>query len=168
MYYLLLMASLNVFVFFLVVMCGASLTKNLEHTMLATLYLTTLAFGYIQPSSDVSLGTTLERIVFSPDYSELSFKDSMVNEMNMYILYATLFVTMPFMILNILDHGEQNQRFPVPIIFGSLCGHLIGVFVATLVGLFRLKRLASGKLPFSALNKPASSSPSKKAGYFRA
>jgi hypothetical protein len=164
--YLFMMAILNALVFFLAIMCGASPSENLIHTVLSTVYFTTLAFGYIQPSSDVSLGTTVERVVLSPDYSELSFKESMVNEMNMCILYATFFVTIPFMILNILDHGEQNQRWPVPVVLGALCGHLVGGGAGTLLGVYRLYRLGSGKLPFSASNKARASPPTDRKNYF--
>ena len=49
---------------------------------------------------------------------------------NRYVMYATLFVTIPFQILNILDHGNQIQRWPIPIILGSTIGHCIGCIIA--------------------------------------
>lgn len=51
------------------------------------------------------------------------------NENNRYIMYAVIFVTIPFQILNVLDHGSQIQRWPVPIILGSTVGHCIGCFI---------------------------------------
>jgi len=52
---------------------------------------------------------------------------------NRYILYTTILVTIPFQILNILDHGDQFQRWPMPIIIGATVGHCFG----TLIGLMR-------------------------------
>ncbi len=152
-----MMVILNLFVLGLAIMCGASPTENLYHTILATTYFTTLAFGYIQPSVDgeVPLSTTLERVVLSPDYGgrDQKFKESLVNEMNGAILYAVFFITIPFMVLNVLDHGEQNQRWPLPIILGGLCGHLLGVGGGTIIGVYRLYRLGSGKAPYTPINK---------------
>jgi len=140
-----MMAGLNVIIFCIATLCGASPFHNIQHTMLATVYFSTLAFGYIQPNLKSSQDT-IEKVVFAPDYSnELNFMENLVNEMNCWILYATCGVTIPFMILNILDHGDQLQRWPLPIIVGSLCGHIIGVVVGTLVGVYRLHRTRFGK-----------------------
>ena len=156
--YMLMMIMLNAFVLFVAIGCGASPDHNMKHTVLATIYLTTLAFGYIQPSVDEPFRVTLQRVILAPDYNdhgrdrerELSYKDHLVNELNCCMLYSTFLVTVPFMILNILDHGDQNQRWPVPIILGSLCGHLIGIFIGSIVGFYRLHRLAQRTVSFTA------------------
>lgn len=49
---------------------------------------------------------------------------------NRYIMYSTTIITIPFQILNILDHGNQIQRWPIPIILGSTIGHCIGCIIA--------------------------------------
>ena len=156
--YMLMMIMLNAFVLFVAIGCGASPDHNMKHTVLATIYLTTLAFGYIHPSVDEPFRVTLQRVILAPDYNdhgrdrerELSYKDHLVNELNCCMLYSTFLVTVPFMILNILDHGDQNQRWPVPIILGSLCGHLIGIFIGSIVGFYRLHRLAQRTVSFTA------------------
>ena len=51
------------------------------------------------------------------------------NGINRYVMYTTLIVTVPFQILNILDHGKQIQRWPIPIIVGSMIGHLLGCII---------------------------------------
>ncbi len=51
------------------------------------------------------------------------------DQINRYIMYSTILVAIPFQILNILDHGEQIQRWPMPIILGSTIGHCLGCSV---------------------------------------
>ena len=192
--YMVMMATLNLVVLFIAILCGASPFQNLHHTTLATVYFTTLAFGYIQPGIDdgngnsngngtstslihgrfQSIKTTIEKVLFAPDYDYYSSVNNtniisnssdvnvsaessspqlnnlkenlLVNELNCYILYGTILTTIPFMVLNILDHGDQNQRWPMPILLGALCGHIVGIVLGTLVGLYRLTRLRFGKI----------------------
>jgi len=53
-------------------------------------------------------------------------------------LYMTLAFLIPFSILSVLDHGDQKQRWPVPVLmggtygfaFGSIAGLFLAYFVA--------------------------------------
>ncbi len=55
------------------------------------------------------------------------------DEINGYIMYVTIFTTVPFQILNILDHGKQIQRWPLPIVLGCTIGHCIGSILGLVV-----------------------------------
>jgi len=144
--YLIMMAALTIILFFISILCGASPFVNVHHSLLACFYLATLGFGYIQPKADESIQTAIKRVIVGPDYSELPYIDCLVNEMNGCIMYSVLGVmTVPFMILTVLDGGFQIQRWPLPMILGTFCGHMIGITVGTLVGIYRLYRLPRKK-----------------------
>ena len=71
-------------------------------------------------------------------------------EMNSCIVYSTCGITIPFMILNILDHGNQLQRWPVPILVGALVGHVVGGLIAIVVGWYRLYQWKKEKIGFTS------------------
>lgn len=45
---------------------------------------------------------------------------------------ATLLITIPFQILQILDSGNQVQRWPIPLVLGSTVGWVVGSVVGLL------------------------------------
>jgi len=141
MNYMIMMAALSLIVLVISILCGASPIANVHHTVLASMFFTQMAFGYIQPNDDEPIQIAVKRVFLAPDYSEFSFIENMVNELNCYILYGTIFMTIPFAVLNILDGGLQIQRWPMPVILGSFYGHIFGIIVGTCVALYRLNRL---------------------------
>jgi len=150
---------LAVVIYLLSLLLGAPLWKWLWHTMLASLYVSSLAFGFIQSNrntksleGNVSYITLLLRpiihimigpdshltpaggeeakVIKKPEGSKLGFGNwTALDQINRCILYSTFLIMIPFMILNILDHGDQLQRWPVPILLGSTVGHFVGVGV---------------------------------------
>lgn len=52
--------------------------------------------------------------------------------MKTFRLYATLLITIPFQILQILDSGIQVQRWPIPQVLGSTVGWVVGSVVGLL------------------------------------
>lgn len=137
-HYIVLMFLLTVVLLSMAILCGASPFENLSHTVLAIMYLTTMMFGYMQPNIQDSLNVTVKRLLLGPDdHSELNFIESLSMEMNSIILYSTVLVTIPFGILNILDAGMQMQRWPMPLIIGSFTGHMLGIVLSMLMGIYR-------------------------------
>jgi GPI biosynthesis protein family Pig-F. len=152
--YLVMMAVLTVILFCISILCGASPFANVHHSLLASFYVATLGFGYIQPKADESIQMAIKRVIVVNDYHELPFIDCLVNEMNGYVLYSVVAVTVPFMILNVLDGGFQIQRWPLPIILGSFCGHIIGITLGTLLGVYRLYRMPRKREMTPSLTSP--------------
>lgn len=151
-----LQVLLAVVIHLLGILLGAPIGRKwFWHSVLASLYVSSLAFGFIQSNrntkpleGNVSYITLLLRpivhIMIGPDSpadgeeskmlksedSKLGFSNwTMLDQINRCILYSTFLIMVPFMILNILDHGDQIQRWPVPIILGSTVGHVVGVVV---------------------------------------
>ena len=63
------------------------------------------------------------------DNDEKNLNEAMIDDNHIFtrwIMYATIITTIPFQILNILDHGIQIQRWPIPMILGATIGHCIG------------------------------------------
>mmetsp|Transcript_19222 Transcript_19222/g.28795 ORF Transcript_19222/g.28795 Transcript_19222/m.28795 type:complete len:291 (-) Transcript_19222:94-966(-) len=58
---------------------------------------------------------------------------SIGDEISRHTMYVTIFVTVPFQILNILDHGMQIQRWPLPILLGCTIGHCLGSIIGPVV-----------------------------------
>lgn len=154
---------LAVVIFFLSILLGASPWKWLWHTVLASLYVSSLTFGFIQSKRcDVNPDVNVKSSEGSGAYIRL-FLDPIVHimigpespplaggvestavqnsegstsgfgswtafdQINRCVVYSVMIITVPFMILNILDHGDQIQRWPVPILLGSTVGHVVGV-----------------------------------------
>jgi len=139
----LLQLSFAFFIFFLSILLGASPWKWVSQTALASLYFSSNALAFIEPncsevnSDSFSFITLLldpvVRIVVGPDFDLTTEGDTkkrswtLSDEINRFILYSTLLVTIPFMILNVLDNGNQIQRWPVPVLLGSTVGLIVGV-----------------------------------------
>jgi membrane associated rhomboid family serine protease len=119
------------------------------------MFFTQMAFGYIQPYDDEPIQIAVKRVFLAPDYSEFTFIENMINELNCYISYGTIFMTIPFAVLNILDGGLQIQRWPMPVILGSFYGHIFGIVVGTFVALYRLNRLRWRKRDWEQPTKPS-------------
>ncbi len=151
--YLFMMGTLFGSVLFGFILCGASPFENVSHTLLASWYFTLHTFGYCRPPPSTKDRFSLQGIIvhlFSngEDESEVSGETitSPISEskdrISRFVMYTTLFVTIPFQILHILDHGDQIQRWPIPVILGSTIGHCLGSSIGLLlewIYLFRSK-----------------------------
>lgn len=142
----------------IIIQCGASPRENIKQTMLASLFISTLACGFLQPDPsntfidvirNVVLGTDTERSNDGSSFSTptetskaapmlMGDSDIILTVMNQCVFYGTIGVTTPFMILNILDHGSQIQRWPVPILLGGTVGYIVGNVIAIISGLLLL------------------------------
>eukprot|EP00532_Pseudo-nitzschia_australis_P013803 CAMPEP_0168208268 /NCGR_PEP_ID=MMETSP0140_2-20121125/1973_1 /TAXON_ID=44445 /ORGANISM="Pseudo-nitzschia australis, Strain 10249 10 AB" /LENGTH=99 /DNA_ID=CAMNT_0008134645 /DNA_START=623 /DNA_END=920 /DNA_ORIENTATION=+ len=48
-------------------------------------------------------------------------------------LYMTIAFVIPFSILSVLDHGNQQQRWPVPVLMGGTYGFAFGSIAGLIV-----------------------------------
>jgi hypothetical protein len=72
-------------------------------------------------------------VFFGDDKHKSLHCDDNDTMMNTCRFYATLLITIPFQILQILDSGLQVQRWPIPLLLGSTVGWVVG----NIVGLLR-------------------------------
>mmetsp|Transcript_3127 Transcript_3127/g.6787 ORF Transcript_3127/g.6787 Transcript_3127/m.6787 type:complete len:271 (-) Transcript_3127:20-832(-) len=116
--------------FAIVILAGASPFVDTLHTFLASLYAISLAFGpslifdareYLQ-----SPEKTLVLLLCGPPWQGPCHK------IDSFALYGTFIAMVPTMILRILDHGDQVQRWPFPMLLGSSIGYCAGSFVGIL------------------------------------
>eukprot|EP00540_Astrosyne_radiata_P023621 CAMPEP_0116867734 /NCGR_PEP_ID=MMETSP0418-20121206/26787_1 /TAXON_ID=1158023 /ORGANISM="Astrosyne radiata, Strain 13vi08-1A" /LENGTH=121 /DNA_ID=CAMNT_0004503589 /DNA_START=214 /DNA_END=576 /DNA_ORIENTATION=- len=91
------------------VLCGASPTKNVIHTLLSAWYMVTLL---LMGSSQTSDGDWLSNKNVSMPQGKLS----------RCRVYGTILIAIPFQLLHILDWGAQIQRWPLPILIGCTTG----------------------------------------------
>jgi hypothetical protein len=97
--------------------CGANPQQDLFHTILASFYMASLL--------------TLNPFVFAK--TTLYDDDDDNTLMKTSRFYATLLMTIPFQILQILDSGLQVQRWPIPLLLGSTVGWMVGNIVGLLL-----------------------------------
>ena len=133
--------------FVAILLCGADPWNNVIHTLGSALYLTNLA------------------LVMHP-WSDTDLKSSFAESMNHYLdgndsmtcsrFYGTVFGTIPFQVLNILDWGSQVQRWPLPILIGSTYGWIGGTLVGIMVSHGRTQIAnASGTQEGNVTKKPS-------------
>lgn len=79
------------------ILCGAHPILNIEHTLLAALYMSCLLLWHPNDDDDDNTKERLHR-------------------------NTILLVAIPFQILHILDTGLQVQRWPIPILIGGSVG----------------------------------------------
>lgn len=127
------------------ILCGASPFEHLSHTLLASWYFTILTFGYyIPPKKNVIVHVLMgeqDNLVQQGREKEVNDEMKMMtidveSRGARIIMYTTLIVTIPFQILHILDHGDQIQRWPIPIILGATMGHICGCVIELILGLY--------------------------------
>lgn len=130
---------LQFIIFLIVILSGASPVEHIHHTLLASAYLSNLMFSYIPPSHErLTLFHSIGNVVMAfsifnrsesgkiQNQSLFHMMQERIIEFNACILYSIIGFLCPIMILNILDHGEQYQRWPLPIILAALIGHITG------------------------------------------
>eukprot|EP00534_Pseudo-nitzschia_fraudulenta_P012317 CAMPEP_0201217338 /NCGR_PEP_ID=MMETSP0851-20130426/190008_1 /ASSEMBLY_ACC=CAM_ASM_000631 /TAXON_ID=183588 /ORGANISM="Pseudo-nitzschia fraudulenta, Strain WWA7" /LENGTH=232 /DNA_ID=CAMNT_0047506985 /DNA_START=107 /DNA_END=805 /DNA_ORIENTATION=+ len=106
-------------------LCGIDLVGTWQHSVPAALFLATLMCTNLTEKRTSKL---MEELPFY-DHSDL---------LSSCRLYMTLAFLIPFSILSVLDHGDQKQRWPVPVLmggtygfaFGSIAGLFLAYFVA--------------------------------------
>ena len=133
--------SATAVIWIMAIVAGASPTKDLYHTGLASLYLATLTVVVTTspgtpPPQQSNYGFWQSRLALpalnSEDYPSINTNTHFSNQLLAACqIHATLFVTVPFQVLRLYDWGSQIQRWPLPMILGSTYGFVVG----TLVGL---------------------------------
>jgi len=145
-------------VFLLCVLSGASPLEHVPHTVLASIYVSVLAFGppFFHPGFfDSSLG--LFRLLAgtetpssadgddsnlappNPAPAPVKSRGFALKPREVVDRWAMLGVfagNVPSSILLVLDHGSQIQRWPVPLILGSSIGFGIGSCLGVLLCIF--------------------------------
>eukprot|EP00531_Pseudo-nitzschia_arenysensis_P011686 CAMPEP_0116124988 /NCGR_PEP_ID=MMETSP0329-20121206/5573_1 /TAXON_ID=697910 /ORGANISM="Pseudo-nitzschia arenysensis, Strain B593" /LENGTH=222 /DNA_ID=CAMNT_0003619003 /DNA_START=73 /DNA_END=741 /DNA_ORIENTATION=- len=119
-------------VFVMFGMCGIDLVATWQHTLNAALFLTTVLCCNL---TDKRSGNILEELPFY-DHSDI---------MSTTRLYMTLAICIPFSILSVLDHGEQKQRWPVPIFMGGTYGFAFGTILGLILSYLQNKKKAKAK-----------------------
>lgn len=99
--------------------CGIDIVDTWQHSLNTAVFLTTLLCSNL---TDKKTSKLMEELPFK-DHSDL---------LSTSRLYMTLAFIVPFSILSVLDHGEQSQRWPVPVLMGGTYGFVFG----SLLGLF--------------------------------
>ena len=114
-------------VFVLFGLCGIDLINTWQHSITAALFLTTLLCTNL---TEKRTSKILEELPFY-DHSDL---------LSTCRLYLTLAFIIPFSILSILDHGDQKQRWPVPVLMGGTYGFAFGSLAGIFLSYFQAKK----------------------------
>ena len=116
---LLNLVKLTGVIYVLFALGGNRLIENWQHSLATALYVATL------------LATTAKETQTSNLLEELPFYD-VEDIIATSRLYTTLLCTIPFQILNVLDHGMQIQRWPTPVLMGATYGYAFGTLTGIL------------------------------------
>lgn len=119
-------------VFVIFGLCGIDIIATWQHSGTAAVFLTTLLCTNLTEKRTSNL---LEELPFK-DYSDI---------LSTCRLYFTLAFIIPFSILSILDHGEQHQRWPVPVLLGGTYGFVFGSIVGIFMAYFKAKKAEKQK-----------------------
>lgn len=128
----------GIMVFIAAILGGASPWVDTLHTFLASLYVASLAFGpslvfdaegHVQQSPSPT--KLLMRLLCAP-HSQLVNCQHIRERIDSLAMYGTFVGLVPCMILRLLDHGDQVQRWPFPVLLGSSIGYFVGSMVGTL------------------------------------
>ena len=144
-------ALLGSIVFLAAILCGTSPWVDTRHTILASAYVATLAFGpslifdarqYFGGSSPPT--EQIKRLlcgpqshtnvkVPSPGLGALNnHRQNLCDRIDSCAMYGTFVGLIPISILRILDHGDQAQRWPFPMLLGATIGYFAGSLVGIL------------------------------------
>ena len=141
---------LGLIVFLAAILCGASPWIDKRHTILASGYVASLAFGpslifdakqYLEGSTPTN---QIKRLLRGPQSSttvessasgSVAFnknRQSLCERIDSCAMYGTFVGLIPISILRILDHGDQAQRWPFPMLLGATIGYFAGSIVGIL------------------------------------
>ena len=115
------------------VVCGSPPTREAYHTAIACAYLATLTVllpttpSFTNPLSNTSWWQS--RLALPPKKSP-EFYSQLLSTCQ---IHATLFLTVPFLVLRLYDWGSQIQRWPLPILLGSTYGFGLGSILGSLL-----------------------------------
>jgi len=112
---------------------GNYLVENWQLSLTTALYVATL------------LATTAKGTMASNLLEELPFHD-VEDIVSTSQLYMTLLSTIPCLILTVLDHGKQIQRWPTPVLLGSTYGYSFGTLIGIMARYLSSLRKESKKL----------------------
>lgn len=128
--------QLSVISWTIFILCGASPTQNVWHTLLAAVYFVTLLW-FDPPVFDCVDGRNnnipngLRQNFFRRFQGKsLSCQQDVVATT---VLQCTVAMTIPMQILLLYDRGWQIQRWPVPVIIGSTIGWVVGTILGTVL-----------------------------------
>ena len=113
-------------------LCGIDIVSTWQHSITAALFLTTLLCTNL---TDKRTSKILEELPFY-DHSDL---------LSTSRLYTTLAFLIPFSILSILDHGDQQQRWPVPVLMGGTYGFVFGSIIGVCLTYYNAKKTEKEK-----------------------
>jgi hypothetical protein len=114
-------------VFVLFGLCGIDLIDTWQHSISAAIFVTVLLCTNLTEKRTSKL---LEELPFY-DHSDL---------LSTSRLYSTVTFIIPFSILSILDHGEQKQRWPVPVLMGGTYGFVFGSIAGICLNYFQASK----------------------------
>eukprot|EP00532_Pseudo-nitzschia_australis_P001837 CAMPEP_0168189210 /NCGR_PEP_ID=MMETSP0139_2-20121125/16218_1 /TAXON_ID=44445 /ORGANISM="Pseudo-nitzschia australis, Strain 10249 10 AB" /LENGTH=222 /DNA_ID=CAMNT_0008112017 /DNA_START=153 /DNA_END=821 /DNA_ORIENTATION=- len=113
-------------------LCGNDLIATWQHSIPASLYLATLLCTNLTEKRTPKL---TEELPFF-DHSDLLATTR---------LYMTIAFVIPFSILSVLDHGNQQQRWPVPVLMGGTYGFAFGSIAGLIVNNSEAKKIKEKK-----------------------
>ena len=113
-------------------LCGNDLIATWQHSIPASLYLATLLCANLTEKRTPKL---TEELPFF-DHSDLLATTR---------LYTTIAFVIPFSILSVLDHGDQQQRWPVPVLMGGTYGFAFGSIAGLILKNSEAKKIKENK-----------------------
>lgn len=140
--------TVTLFIFFL---CGDTPYHLLWHSILASTFATTLSLGpsFVRPGFFHSVHPFIDLILGKDnadhyDNNNIQFssyqKDTIqVSPIHRFQLYSCILCTIPCAIFLILDHGNQIQRWPVPILLGFTIGFTVGTLLCPILNILSFK-----------------------------
>jgi hypothetical protein len=121
------------------ILCGASPTQNVWHTVLAAMYCAILVwfdppvFDHVMDVRNNNISNGL-RQNFLRRFQGKSISGPQ-DVVATTILNSTIAFTIPLQILLLYDRGWQIQRWPVPVIIGSTIGWVVGTILGTILAI---------------------------------
>lgn len=131
------LVQLSVLSWIIFILCGASPSLNIWHTVLAAIYFATLCWfdpPVFESKADVTRNSMhnglLKNFLRRFRGQSVSCQQDIVATT---VLNSTIAITIPLQILLLYDRGWQIQRWPVPVILGSTVGWVAGTVFGTIL-----------------------------------
>jgi hypothetical protein len=136
------------------VLCGASPTQNVSHTVWAAVHTSVLlwldppvvglasnsdlspatptAFAFLRSFRESVQGLVSGPAAIYPKEGKARAPSQLQCQLKSIVAHSMVAVLIPFPILRLYDRGWQVQRWPVPIILGTTYGWIVGMVGGTL------------------------------------